>query len=81
MYIVLAAILKIQENANIGFQIHKTVSFPKRYSFHFLKKIYNEKKQKKQPLFWKSKMAAKRSLKTCQHWLSDPQDCKLSKNV
>ena len=34
------------KNANIGFQIHKTLSFQKMYSFHFLQKNYNEKKHK-----------------------------------
>ena len=34
----LAAILD-WKNGNIGFQIHKTLSFPKMYSFHFLQKI------------------------------------------
>ena len=29
----------LEKNANIGFQIHKTLSFPKMYSFHFLQKI------------------------------------------
>ena len=45
-----AAILKIQDrgqgglkNTNIGFQIHKTLSFPKMYSFHFLQKITTNK--------------------------------------
>ena len=46
-----AAILKIQDggqgglekNANIDFQIHKTLSFPKMYSFHFLQKIPTKK--------------------------------------
>ena len=33
-----------EKNANIGFQIHKTLSFPKMYRFHFLqKKNSNEK--------------------------------------
>ena len=46
-----AAILKIQDggqgglekNANIDFQIHKILSFPKMYSFHFLQKIPTKK--------------------------------------
>ena len=46
-----AAILKIQDggqgglekNANICFQIHKTLSFPKMHSFHFLQKIPTKK--------------------------------------
>ena len=33
----------LEKNANIGFQINKTLSFPKMYSFHFLQKKYNEK--------------------------------------
>ena len=45
------AILKIQDggqgglekNANIDFQIHKNLSFPKMYSFHFLQKNSTEK--------------------------------------
>ena len=46
-----AAILKIQDgsqgglekNDNIGFQIHKTLSFPKMYSFPFLQKNTTKK--------------------------------------
>ena len=29
----------LEKNANIGFQIRKTLSFAKMYSFHFLQKI------------------------------------------
>ena len=33
----------LEKNSNIGFQIHKTLSFPKMYSFHFLQKILTKK--------------------------------------
>ena len=33
----------LEKNVNIGFQIDKTLSFPKMYSFHFLQKKSNGK--------------------------------------